>query len=150
MLQGWRHKVVTILLYHDCIMTCWNNLATSLITSTRLLQVVNRLSHTCWQLGTSSANTTCWRLVGRLATRCEIFTCVSRLKKWTFSIFSFVGICTNVEEASCSVSSYHAPVFALSYWTHTLYRHTTDRVHRRLKLLQCENDRTKDSPQSFG
>ena len=34
----------------------------------------NSLFHTCWQLGTSSANTTCWRLVGRLATRCEIFT----------------------------------------------------------------------------
>jgi hypothetical protein len=53
--------------------TCWNNLATSLIISTRLLQVVNKLVHTCYQLGTSSANITCWRLVGRLATKCEIF-----------------------------------------------------------------------------
>jgi hypothetical protein len=34
------------------------------------------LLQTCWQLGTSSANTTCWRLVGRIATRCDIFTCV--------------------------------------------------------------------------
>jgi hypothetical protein len=50
--------------------TCRNNLATSLIISTSLLQVVNKLFHICWQLGTSSANTTCWRLVGRLATRC--------------------------------------------------------------------------------
>jgi hypothetical protein len=30
----------------------------------------------CWQLVTSSANTSCWRLVGKLVTRCEIFTCV--------------------------------------------------------------------------
>jgi hypothetical protein len=47
--------------------TCWNNLATSTIISTWLLQVVNFLFQKCWQLGTSSANTTCWRLVGRLA-----------------------------------------------------------------------------------
>jgi hypothetical protein len=75
MSQGRRHKVVTILLYLIWLhRTCWNNLATNLI-STRLLQVVNSLFQTCWQLGTSSANTTCWRLVGRLATRCEIFVC---------------------------------------------------------------------------
>jgi hypothetical protein len=74
MLQGWRHKVVTILLYQDCIGLVGTNFATSLIISTRLLQVVNSLFQTCWQLGTSSANTTCWRLVGRLATRCETFT----------------------------------------------------------------------------
>jgi hypothetical protein len=41
---------------------------TCLIVSTRLLQVVNSLFQTCWQLGTSSANTTCWWLDGRLAT----------------------------------------------------------------------------------
>ena len=41
-----------------------NNLATSLIISTRLLQVVNSSFQTRWQLGTNSANTTCWRLVG--------------------------------------------------------------------------------------
>jgi hypothetical protein len=57
--------------------TCWNNLATSLIMPSSLLQVDNSLFQTCWQLGTSSANTTCWRLVGRLATRCEIFPCVT-------------------------------------------------------------------------
>jgi hypothetical protein len=71
-LQGWQQgcdNIVISWLYW----TCSNNLATSLIISTRLLQVVNSLFHTCWQLGTSSANTTCWRLVGRLATRCEIF-----------------------------------------------------------------------------
>jgi hypothetical protein len=38
--------------------TCWNNLATSLIISTRLFQ-------TCWQLVTSSAKKTCWRLVDK-------------------------------------------------------------------------------------
>ena len=54
MLQGWWHKVVTILLYHDCIRlyrTCWNNLATNLILSTRLLQVVNSLSKLVDNLG---------------------------------------------------------------------------------------------------
>jgi hypothetical protein len=42
--------------------TCRNNLATSLIISIRLLQVVNSLFQTCWQLVTSSAKTTCWQL----------------------------------------------------------------------------------------
>jgi hypothetical protein len=56
--------------------TCWNNHVTSLIISTRLLQVVNCLFQTCWQLVTSSAKTTCWRLVDELVTRCEIFACV--------------------------------------------------------------------------
>ena len=82
--QSWYNKNVTRLTTQGCnniIITwlyqiCWNNLATSLIISTRLLQVVNSLFRACWQLGTSSANTTCWRLVGRLATRCEIFACV--------------------------------------------------------------------------
>jgi hypothetical protein len=41
---------------------CWNNPATSLIISMRLqmLQIVDSLFHTSWQLGASSANTTCW------------------------------------------------------------------------------------------
>jgi hypothetical protein len=75
MLRGWRHKVVTILLYHDCFRLLGTTFATSLIISTRLLQVVNSLFRTCWQLGTSSANTTCRQRVGRLATRREIFAC---------------------------------------------------------------------------
>jgi hypothetical protein len=54
--------------------TCWNNLATSLIVSTRLLQVVNSLFQTSW------------RLVGRLATRCEIFT---RVHTYT-CVFTYV------------------------------------------------------------
>jgi hypothetical protein len=58
MLQGWQHKVVTILLYQACNgPTCQNNLATSLIISTRLLQLANKLFQTSWQLVTSSANT---------------------------------------------------------------------------------------------
>ena len=74
MLQGWRHKVVAILLYHDC-----NSLVgTSLTILTRSLQVVNSLFQTCWQLVTSRANTTCWRLVCRLATSRAIFTCVQQ------------------------------------------------------------------------
>jgi hypothetical protein len=77
MLQGSPHKVVTILLFHDCIGLVGTTLQrTSLIMPSSLLQVVNSFFQTCWQLGTSSANTTCWRLVGRLATRCETFACV--------------------------------------------------------------------------
>jgi hypothetical protein len=77
-----------------------DNLATSLIISTRLLEVVNILFQTCrpcnksdnaiklvpnllLQLGTSSANTTCRQLVNRLVTTCLwtcnnfcVFTCV--------------------------------------------------------------------------
>jgi hypothetical protein len=41
--------------------TCWNNLVTSLVISTKLLQIVNSLFQTCWQLGTNSAGTTCWQ-----------------------------------------------------------------------------------------
>ena len=41
MLQGGRHKFVTILLYHDCIGLVGTTLhATNLIVSTRLLQIV--------------------------------------------------------------------------------------------------------------
>jgi hypothetical protein len=67
-----------VYLIQNLYRTCWNNLATSLIIATRLLQVVNSLFHTCWQLATSSAKTTCWRLVGRLATRCELFARVAK------------------------------------------------------------------------
>jgi hypothetical protein len=108
MLQGWRHKVVTILLYHDwigqlnsIIRTCWNNFATSLIMPSSLLQVVNSLFHTCWQLGTSSANTTCWRLVGRLATRCEIFTRVGGRKPWR-RILLYGPPGTGMQQQTCS------------------------------------------------
>ena len=83
LVQPWYNKNVTRLTTQCCnnifiswlYQTCWSNLATSLIISTRLLPIVNSLLHTCWQLGSSSANTTCWRLVGRLVvvTSCEIF-----------------------------------------------------------------------------
>jgi hypothetical protein len=74
-LQGSQHKlgcnsIVISWLYR----TYWNNLATTLIMPSSLLQVVNSLFQTCWQLGTSAVNTTCWWLAGRLATRCEILT----------------------------------------------------------------------------
>jgi hypothetical protein len=77
--------------------TCWNNLATSLIISTKLLQVVNSLFQTCWQLGTSSAKTTCWRLFSRLATRCEIFSCVASLptRRQQIVFAVFVANCSN-------------------------------------------------------
>jgi hypothetical protein len=81
LIQSWYNKNVTslttILLYHDCIGLVGTTFhATNVIISTRLLQVVNSLFQTSWQLGASSTNTTCWRLVGKLATRCEIFTSV--------------------------------------------------------------------------
>jgi hypothetical protein len=80
LIQSWYNKNVTRLTTQGCnnimiswlLETCWNNLARSLIISSRLLQIV----HSLFQELTSSANTTCWQLVGRLATRCEIFACV--------------------------------------------------------------------------
>jgi hypothetical protein len=52
------------------------SLLNSFRSSPRAESILNKFFQSCWQLGTSSANTTCWRLVGRLATRYEIFTCV--------------------------------------------------------------------------
>ena len=73
LLQGWPHKVVTILLYHDCIGLVGNNIATtSLIISTRLLQVVN--TQLVDNLGQAVRTQFVDGLVGRLATRCKIFT----------------------------------------------------------------------------
>jgi hypothetical protein len=66
-----------------------NKYLTSLIMPSSLLQVVNSLFQTCWQLGTGNANTTCWRFAGRLATRCVIFACVDGLLYLTIIEFSF-------------------------------------------------------------
>jgi hypothetical protein len=76
-MQSWYKKNVARLTTQGCnnivisllYRTCWNNIATNLIISTRLFQVCYSLFQTCWQ------HTTCWRLVGRLNTTCEIFTC---------------------------------------------------------------------------
>jgi hypothetical protein len=63
MLQGWRHScnnIVISWLYR----TCWNNLATSLIISTRLLQVVNSLLNllTSWDKQCEhNLLTACWQ-----------------------------------------------------------------------------------------
>ena len=90
LIQSWYNKNVTRLTTQGCsnivislLQPCRDNLVTSLITSTRLLQFVNSLFQTCWQLVASRANTTCRRLVCRLATSCEIFTsrCVLGLIK---------------------------------------------------------------------
>jgi hypothetical protein len=53
MLQGWQHKAVTIcqFCYIMTYRTCWNNLATSLIISTRLLQIVISLFQIVDNLG---------------------------------------------------------------------------------------------------
>ena len=53
-------NLVTFLLFHNCIRLVGNNLVTSLIMPSSLLQVVNNLFQTCHNKpGTSSANTTC-------------------------------------------------------------------------------------------
>ena len=48
---------------------------------------------TCWQVVTSRANTTCWRLVCRLATSCEIFTCVAKHFRERGRTKSVLGLC---------------------------------------------------------
>jgi hypothetical protein len=51
---------------------CVRNVCPQLLYQQELLQVDNSLFQTCWQLGTSSGNTTCWRLVERKT--CYIYT----------------------------------------------------------------------------
>jgi hypothetical protein len=79
-IQSWYNKNVTRLTTQGCnniviswlYRTRWNNLATSVIISTSLLQVVNSLFQTCWQFGTSSANTTCWQTCYKT---CDFYAC---------------------------------------------------------------------------
>ncbi len=83
LIQPWYNKNVTRSTTQCCnniviswlYQTCWNNLATSLIISTRLLQIVNNCCILVDNLG-QAVRTTCWQLVGRLVTSCEIFACV--------------------------------------------------------------------------
>ena len=85
-------NLVTFLLYYDCIRLVRNNLVTSLIMLSSLLQVVNNLFQTCDnKLGPSSANTTCWQLVNRLVTTCLqtcnnlcVFTRVVDINAWKY------------------------------------------------------------------
>jgi hypothetical protein len=110
LIQSWYNKNVTRLITQGCNSiviswlwrTCWKKLATTLIISTKLSQVVNSLFQTCRQLEKSSANTTCRRLVGRLATRCEIF----------MPVHSCIKICTHtvVNQAFTDWSS-HVVIF---------------------------------------
>jgi hypothetical protein len=66
-----------------------NNFATSLIMPSSLLQVVKQLvPNLLQQLGTSSVNTTCWRLVNRFITTC-LQTC------YNLCVFTCVVDCTN-------------------------------------------------------
>jgi hypothetical protein len=113
MIQSWYNNNVTRLtttqacnniVISRLYRTCWNNLATSLIISTRLLQVVNSLFQTCWQLGISSANTTCWQLVGRLAIRYETKT----------NIIHFILLWTkNAEKSFNMLQSYSNKIMIL-------------------------------------
>jgi hypothetical protein len=56
--------------------TCWNNLVTSLIIPARLLQIVNRLFQTCWQLVTTVrtqlVDETCYKMWDFCVTDTEI------------------------------------------------------------------------------
>jgi hypothetical protein len=90
LIQSWYNKNVTRLMTQGCnnivvswmYRTCWNNLAISLIISTRFLQVVNSLFHTFWQLGTSSANTTCLTACWQTCYKMRDFFVCSRYKPW--------------------------------------------------------------------
>jgi hypothetical protein len=76
--EGWQHKVVTISWPY---WTCWNNLATSLIVSTRLLQVVSYLLTTWDKQCEHNLLTACWQ------------TCY---KMWDFCLCSRYSIyCVN-------------------------------------------------------
>ena len=124
MLQGWRNKVVTMLLHHDCtslfgttlqqvweyqqscqsgkFALCWEDISPSTVfmfSTYFLFNFVNLPVHftnfTTWQRCqkllavfskridnfyiTNSANTTCWRLVSRLATSFEILRVYTEL-----------------------------------------------------------------------
>ena len=70
---------ISYTLYHDCLyQSCRENLVTSLIVPSNLLQVVNSLFQTSWNKATSSANTTCQQIVTTLASKCEIVTCTQQ------------------------------------------------------------------------
>jgi hypothetical protein len=72
---------VSDLLEQPCINKSDNN---KVVTSNKLL--INSLFHTCWQLGTSSANTTCWQTCYNM----RVFACV-----WIEIIIAQI-ICTRV------------------------------------------------------
>ena len=73
--------------------------------SDNINKVVTSLFHTCWQLGTSSENTTCWRLVGRVATRCAIFTRVH-----------YGSTCTSAENNVLNFTRTCLDIIFLWYW----------------------------------
>ncbi len=103
--QIWYSHNITILLYttlcgQPCNIlvisrlhqTCWNNLPTSLIMPSCLLQVVKQLvTYLLQQHGASSANTTCWQLVNRFVATC-LQTCDS-LCVFTRVVHVFMRIC---------------------------------------------------------
>jgi hypothetical protein len=85
MLQGWRHKVVTILLYHDCIGLVgttlqqvwyhqWQLLNFNVIdlhiphwsTRVKISQLVNRMCSHCLFPVVDKSGTSCYHLVTRL------------------------------------------------------------------------------------
>jgi hypothetical protein len=90
MLQGWRHKVVTILLYHDCIgllgttlqqawwhyQTCHKVVLTSLIQSWYNKNVTRLTTQGCNNIVISWLHRTCWNT---LATSLIISTRLSEV-----------------------------------------------------------------------
>jgi hypothetical protein len=81
LIQSWYNKNVARLTTQGCnniviswlYRTCWNDLATSLIISTSLLQL---LITGCFKLVDNLGQAVRTQLVHGLATRCEIFACV--------------------------------------------------------------------------
>jgi hypothetical protein len=71
MLQGWWHKVVRILLYHDCIELVGTTLQQDYQKG--CCNCYNKLFQTCWQLGTSSVNTTCWQTCYKMWDFCFVY-----------------------------------------------------------------------------
>jgi hypothetical protein len=97
-LQQACQQVVTMLIFYQVatrlsLTTCWQivelqddnksleQLVTSLLSSTTLQQVVNKL-------GTSSANTSCWQVVGTalLQVCCRFVTTCAFLRAYTYSV----------------------------------------------------------------
>jgi uncharacterized membrane protein YukC len=73
LIQSWYNRNVTRLMTQGCnnVVISWLSLrimaemleqpCNKSDNTNKVVTTVNKLFHTCWQLGTSSANTTCWR-----------------------------------------------------------------------------------------
>jgi hypothetical protein len=74
LIQSWQQGCNNTAISWLC-RTCWNNLVTSLIISTRLLQIVNSLFQTCWQLGQAVRAQLIDGLLADLLQRWDFYSC---------------------------------------------------------------------------